>query len=296
MSQGRDALVTGVSGRASGTLAEFMQAAGFKVRVLVRTAEQAAMAELNGWIPARGDLTRAESLRAAVAGVSVVVHGAAYIGADRDLSQAVNVDGTRSLAMASLAAGAERFVNISTMSVYGEPLPDGMDEDTPIQPDSDHPYVATKALGELALREVEAAGLPMVMLRAGAISSPLRSAWGDLLVARLRDTGWPAQLHPQDVIPWVHTDDLAEMVFLSATHPAAPGHVFAGVDQNARIGDLHGRIAAAVGCDVTPPDREPRLSRTKIGKIREVLGYRPRHTLEHTVATLVGLARAGTSA
>jgi glycosyltransferase involved in cell wall biosynthesis len=31
--------------------------------------------------PARGDLTRAESLPAAVAGVSVVVHGAAYIGA-----------------------------------------------------------------------------------------------------------------------------------------------------------------------------------------------------------------------
>jgi nucleoside-diphosphate-sugar epimerase len=86
------------------------------------------------------------------------------------------------------------------------------------------------------------------------------------------------------------------MAYLSATHPAAPGHVFAGVDQNARIGDLHGRIAAAVGCQVTPPDREPRLSRTKIGKIREVLGYRPRHTLEHTAATLVGLARAATSA
>jgi nucleoside-diphosphate-sugar epimerase len=286
-----DVLVTGVSGRASGTLAERMQAGGFRVRALVRTAGQAAEAELNGWVPVRGDLTRPESLPAALAGASVVVHGAAYIGDDWDRSLAVNVDGSRALAEAALAAGVERFVNISSMSVYGEPLPDGMDEDTPMRPDSDHPYVATKARAELALREVQARGLPTVMLRAGAISSPLRSAWGDVIIARIRANGWPARLHPQDVIPWVHTDDLAEMTYLAATHPAAPGHAFVAVDQNALVADLHGRIAEAMGCEITPPDRPPRISRTRIGKIREVLGYSPRHTLEHTVATLVGIVR-----
>ena len=78
---------------------------------------------MNRWVAVRGDLTRPESLTTALAGVSVVVHGAAYIGEDWDRSQEVNVDGTWALAQATLAAGAERFVDISTMSVYGEPLP-----------------------------------------------------------------------------------------------------------------------------------------------------------------------------
>ena len=286
-------LVTGVSGRAAGAIAERMQAAGYGVRALVRTPEQAAMAKLNGWVPVHGDLTDPPSLRQAAVGAAVVVHAAAYSGLDWTLAQTVNVDGARELAQASLQAGAGRFVHISTMSVHGEVQPDGLDEESPLTPDEPSPYCASKARAELALREVGARGLTMTILRPGAICSLTSSAWGDELVSEMRENGWPAFLHPEDVIPWVHTEDLAEMAWLAATHPAAAGQTFIAVDRNVAIGDLHGAIAAALSLPVMPPDRAPEISRCKVGKIRQYLGYMPRHTFEHTVATLVGMARAG---
>jgi len=38
-----------------------------------------------------------------------------------------------------------------------------------------------------------------------------------VIIARMRENGWPVRWHPQDMIPWVHYDDLAEMTFLAAT-------------------------------------------------------------------------------
>jgi hypothetical protein len=63
---------------------------------------------------------------------------------------------------------------------------------------------------------------------AGLICAAASSRWGDLLVARLRDQGWPGDRHAGDFIPWVHADDLAEMSWLAATHPAAAGGARAG--------------------------------------------------------------------
>jgi dihydroflavonol-4-reductase len=202
------------------------------------------------------------------------------------------VAGTRHLAETSLAAHVGRFVHVSTMSVYGEPQPNGLTEESPLDAGSAHPYVATKARAELALREVSARGLPSVVLRPGAICSVVNSRWGDKLIARLRDDGWPEARHPGDVIPWVHTDDLAEMTWLAATHPAAEGRTYLAVDRCVAIGDYFGPIIAAVGGAITLPDREPVVSQCRIGRIRDELGYRPRRTFEQTLQTLVELAAA----
>jgi hypothetical protein len=112
------ALVTGVSGHAAGVMADRLRAGGFEVRALVRAPDQARAAAQRGLVPVPGDLTAPGSLRAAVAGVSVVVHAAAYLGADQDLASQVNVAGTRQLAEASLHAGIDRFVHLSSMSVH----------------------------------------------------------------------------------------------------------------------------------------------------------------------------------
>jgi len=283
------ALVTGVSGHVAGAMAERLGAAGFEVRVLVRTAGQAA-AVRHGLVPVRGDLADAESLRRAVEGSTVVVHAAAYLGLDHRLAYEVNVEGTRRLAEAALQAGADRFVNISTMSVHGDPQPDGLSEDSPLAPDAMHPYVATKARAELEIRLAQSRGLPAVILRPGAICSVSNSRWGDELVRRLADGGWPAAWHPGDIIPWVHTCDLAEMTWLAATHPAAAGQTFLAVDRNVPLSDFVVPIIQALGSTVTPPDREPSVSRCRIGRIRDVLGYQPRQPFERTVQELVGLA------
>jgi nucleoside-diphosphate-sugar epimerase len=292
MADVRTVLVTGVSGHAAGAMAARLAAGGLQVRVMVRTPAQARIAVHAGWQPVTGDLAAPWSLRAAVDGADLIVHAAAYLGENKDLADAINVEGTRQLAQAALAAGARRFVHISTMSVHGDPQPDGLAEDSPPATGAAHPYVATKAAAEAALDTVRSQGLPTVILRPGAICSLVNSQWGDELVARLRQSGWPAAYHPGDVIPWVHTRDLAEMTWLAATHPAAGGEIFLAVDRCVAIRDYFVPIMTALGQTFTAPDRDPVVSRCRIGKIRTVLGYFPRRTFGQTIAGLAALARS----
>lgn len=287
------ALVTGVSGHVAGAMADRLAAGGLRVRVMVRTPGQARMAALRGWRPVVGDLTAPWSLGPAVDGADLVVRAAAYLGEDKDLARAVNVEGTRQLAQAALAAGAGRFVHISTMSVHGDPQPDGLAEDSPLALEAAHPYAATKAAAEAALDAVRSRGLPTVVLRPGAICSLVNSQWGEELVGRLRHSGWPAAYHPGDVIPWVHTSDLAEITWLAATHPAAEGEIFLAVDRCVQLRDYFVPIMAALGQTFTAPDRDPVVSRCRIGKIRTALGYLPRRTFWQTIAWLAALARSG---
>jgi dihydroflavonol-4-reductase len=135
----RTVLVTGVSGHVAGAMAARLAAGGLRVRVLVRTPDQAHLAVQAGWRPVTGDLAAPSSLGAAVDGADLVVHAAAYLGPDQDVAEAVNVEGTRHLAQAALAAGARRFVHISTMSVHGDPQPDGLEEDSPLAIGAAHP-------------------------------------------------------------------------------------------------------------------------------------------------------------
>jgi len=81
------------------------------------------------------------------------------------------------------------------------------------------------------------------------------------------------------------------MTWLAATHPAAAGQVFLAVDRDVGLGEYFVPLMAALGQPVTPPAREPVRSRCRIGKIRAVLGYRPRQTIEQTLTQLLVLAR-----
>jgi hypothetical protein len=48
----------------------------------------------------------------------------------------------------------------------------------------------------------------------------------------------------------------------------------------------------ALGQTFTAPDRDPVVSRCRIGKIRKVLGYLPQRTFGQTMAGLTALARS----
>jgi nucleoside-diphosphate-sugar epimerase len=284
-------LVTGTSGHVGGFLARRLRAGGYGVRALVRTPEQAANARRESWVPVQGDLTRPGTLVEALNGVDFVVHSAAYMGTDAARYQAVNVEGTRALAEEALRARVDRFVQISTVSVHGEPLPPRVTEETSLTPSDPEPYCATKSQAELALKEVERRGLPLVILRPGMITHWVRSQWGSEMVERIRVRGWPKAFHPDDVMPWVHSENLAEMAWLSLTHPRAPGEAFLAVDRDVSFRDFYGPIAEALGRPVEIPDRAPNVTSTHIGKIADRLGYRAVHGFEETEEQLTDLAR-----
>ena len=287
-------LVTGVSGHAGGHLAAHLSSKGLAVRALVRTQEQAEFVRQQGWTPAQGDLTEPETLFAALQGVELVLHSATARASPSlgsgPIYEAVNVTGTRELAERALNAGVRRFVHISTISVHGGILPPLVDEGTPLATQDPHPYGSTKARAEVELEKVRARGLPVAVLRAGMITHWVRSQWGDEMVERLRTGGWPSALHPEDVLPWVHSVNLAEMSWLALTHESVPSEAFIAADRNVSFRELYGPVVAALGKPVSAPDRAPRVSISQLGKIRSRLGYAPIYSFEETVARLVGLA------
>jgi nucleoside-diphosphate-sugar epimerase len=273
-------------------MASRMLSSGFEVRALVRDASSSRAVADRGWTPVVGDLSSRDSLHAAVNGVDCVVHSAAYLGTDHDLARKINVDGTRQLAEEALDAGVRRFVHISTMSVHGEPQPDGLREESPlVTKDPRYAYVESKSQAELAVLDVQARGLKTVILRPGAICSAVHSQWGDEMVGLLRKRGWPKDFHPDDVIPWVHTENLAEMTWLAVTHPVAANQTFLAVDQNVAIRDFFVPVAKVLGCPITIPDRPPVVSSCHVGKIAVLLGYKPTTDFATTLGQLIELAR-----
>jgi UDP-glucose 4-epimerase len=93
-----------------------------------------------------------------------VVHAASIVhrpGAPADEYVRFNVDGTRALLEAARAAGARRFVFISSIKVHGEDIRGVIDEKTPVSVDAH--YAQTKAEAERLV--LEATDLRPVVLR-----------------------------------------------------------------------------------------------------------------------------------
>ncbi|RPJ00840.1 MAG: NAD-dependent epimerase/dehydratase family protein, partial [Candidatus Aminicenantes bacterium] len=124
-----------------------------------------------------GDIADPSSVRAAVAGHSHVVHMAGLISywkGDAERLKAVNEDGARAVVEASLAAGVERLVHISSVGAIGfreDGAPGG--ESTPFNWPPDILYMASKRRGQdIVERAVRERGLRAVILNPASIMGP----------------------------------------------------------------------------------------------------------------------------
>lgn len=172
-------LVTGGTGFIGSHVARCLADAGWPVRALARPAGDARSLESAGVEVARGDLRDPASLGRAVAGCAGVLHVAALVSSRlptrRDL-EAVNVEGTRSLAAAAVEAGVRRFVQVSTCGVYGSRGPVPASESARLEPDT--AYRISKARGERAATDVaERTALGVVVARICAVLGPGGSNW-----------------------------------------------------------------------------------------------------------------------
>lgn len=119
-----------------------------------------------------GDVVDAALLRSAFEHADAVIHTAAlhapHVGTVPDAEfQRVNVDGTRMVAEAAIAAGVERLVFTSTTALYGHAVSPGsctfIDEETPPQPKSI--YHRTKLEAERILESMANPHLAVRVLR-----------------------------------------------------------------------------------------------------------------------------------
>ncbi|MFD9825152.1 NAD-dependent epimerase/dehydratase family protein, partial [Streptomyces violascens] len=172
------ALITGASGFLGSHIVDACVRAGDEVRVLVRRrSDLSHLRTVPGVEFAYGDLRDAASLRTAVTGVDVVHHSAARATDQGTRAQFwdENVLGTRHLIAAARAAGARRFVFVSSPSALMG-LNDGdrfnLDESIPYPARHLNFYSQTKAAAERLVLAANRPDFTTVALRPRAVWGP----------------------------------------------------------------------------------------------------------------------------
>lgn len=232
-------LVTGGSGFVGQHLLPVLRAAGHEV-IAPSRAQGAELGAGTDWQPW-------------LAGVDAVVHLAARVHVMQDTAadplaafRAVNVEGTRRLAQQALAAGATRFVFVSSIKVNGEqtaPCRPFRAEDTPAPQD---PYGISKHEAEQLLLGMPA--LQPVIVRPALVYGA--GARGNLeRLVRLLRRRLPLPLAGiRNRRAMLDVADLAGFLCAAVEQPAAAGRVFLLADAQApSTPDLIRQLAAADG-------------------------------------------------
>ncbi|WP_299025694.1 NAD-dependent epimerase/dehydratase family protein [uncultured Thermanaerothrix sp.] len=178
-------LVTGASGFIGGHLCRELIARGHAVRAFHRPTSSLRLLMDLPVEHALGDLTRPESVEAALEGVEVVFHTAALLGDRANPAQhyAVTVEGTRTLLMAALRAGVQRVVHTSSAVALGIPIgPLQANEDPHLYlidethtwnyPPERWPYAYAKYLAEMEVQRAVALGLDAVVVNPTLVLGP----------------------------------------------------------------------------------------------------------------------------
>jgi nucleoside-diphosphate-sugar epimerase len=167
-------LITGATGQVGNAIARRLAADGVAVRALVRSPERARVLP-EGAEPVFGDVTDAASVRAALDGVGTVYHSAGIPEQWRkDVGEfaRVNVEGTRNVAEAALAAGVERFVYTSTDDVLVGPPGVTFDESVVNPQPGVTPYQRSKQEADRIVVAALDRGLPAVFLHPAGVYGP----------------------------------------------------------------------------------------------------------------------------
>jgi UDP-glucose 4-epimerase len=186
----------------------------------------------------QGDILDREAVDALVADADVVVHLAFIIMGSREESARVNLQGTRNVFEATVAAGRpRRLVYTSSVAAYGyhadNPTP--LTEDVPPRGSPEHYYSEQKAACEAALGEItDGSSLEVFILRPCIVAGPKARALADAMpwnqlpapvraVAGAIPVLKPVVPDPGFPLQRVHHDDVAAAIALAATAPAPPG-------------------------------------------------------------------------
>lgn len=278
-----------------------------------------------GWLKTsyqQGDILDREAVDALVEQADVVIHLAFIIMGSRDESARVNLEGTRNVFEATVAAERpRRLVYTSSVAAYGyhsdNPVP--LTEDVAARGSAEHYYSEQKAACEELLADItKDSPLEVFVLRPCVVAGPNATALADampwnqlpgpmravvkavpILKPVVPDPGYPLQL--------VHHDDVATAIALAATTPAPQGVYNIAGDGVVTVGDvaraLGGRpvrvpavAATAASAAISRVPRVPSMlewlhtARTSMvmdtTKAKTQLGWRPLHSSAETLEAL----------
>jgi len=293
-------LVTGGAGFIGSNLVETLLAQGERVRVLdnFATGRRENLEPFVGKFElTEGDLRDFDQVREAVDGVDYVLHQGALGSVARSVddpvtSNAVNVDGTINLLIASRDAGVKRVVYAASSSAYGDTPTLPKREDMAPQPKS--PYAVSKLAGEHYCRAFYSVyGLETVALRYFNVFGPRQNPLVRyaaviplFLSALLADEPPVLEGDGQQTRDFTFIGDCVRANLLACTAPKAPGETIniAGGQERGIISVL--RLAQEITGKPIEPVQNPsrpgdvRRSLADITKARQLLGWEPQVPFE----------------
>jgi nucleoside-diphosphate-sugar epimerase len=220
-------LVTGANGFIGSALTRRLLRDGISVRAMCRTLRNGDALGQEGAEVVCGDLLHVHLLREYAKGCDVVFHVGAALGGGAASQFNASVLGTRNMAQAASEAGVQRFVHVSTISVYGTNVYGTIDEDRTQMPSRDDYYQQAKSLAETALREVAAkTGLPITIMRPGMVYGPGSNFWTRMLYQTFSRYPIPIFGDGKGTAHPIYIDDAVDLLMTLATHPAAVGEAF----------------------------------------------------------------------
>jgi dihydroflavonol-4-reductase len=258
MSGSRRVLITGATGFVGSALVRAFLAAGYSVRALARAGSRRDNLAGLAIETVEGDVCDPAAVARAVAGASYVAHAAADYrlwARDPDAIVRTNVEGTRTLMQASLAAGIERIVHTSSVATLA-PRTDGSAADETQRLSENAAIGAYKRSKVVAERLVEAMiareGLPAVIVHPSTPIGPrdIRPTPTGRVIVAAASGRMPAFVDTG--LNLVHVDDVAAG-HVAALERGAIGERYILGGENVSLADMLRDIAGLVG------GRPPRL-------------------------------------
>lgn len=249
---GERAFVSGGSGFVGSAVIRRLQAEGFHVRALMREGSPRAGFDPAGVEIVTGDLRDAGAVRAAMQGATCAFHVAADYRLwvpDPATMIAINVEGTRHVMQAALAAGVRRIVHTSSVATLALSHSGGLsDESRPVaEADAIGLYKKTKLQAERLVEAMVAEkGLPAVIVNPSTPVGPcdVKPTPTGRIIIEAASGRMPAYV--ETGLNLVHVDDVAAG-HLAALRHGRIGERYVLGGENVSLRDMLGAIATIVG-------------------------------------------------
>jgi nucleoside-diphosphate-sugar epimerase len=219
---------------------------------------------------------------------------------DPSLGRSINYDAFLTLVDVSKKEGVRRFVYASSSSVYGVKEEENVTEDLPLQPLTD--YSRYKALCEEVLHKERGPGFVTLILRPATVCGYSPRLRLDLSVNILTNQAVNNKkvtvFGGQQKRPNIHIEDVTDLYVKSLEWPdeAIDGRVFNAGYENHKVIEIAEMVRNVVGRDVdiiTTPTDDHRSYHISSAKIKDELGFVPRHTIEDAIRDLTGAFHSG---
>ena len=181
------------------------------------------------WSVVRGDVATPGSWQTHAAGADLVINAAAVVSntAPRALYWRISVNGVRRVLDAAVAAGASRFVQISSCAAFGKQFPPGADETYPVAAATGRNYDDAKGGSEHVALAAHASGeIACTIVRPGDVYGPGSRPWVLIPLDAIAQGMLVLPDHGRGVLSPIFIDDLVDGILLAAAAPGAAGQIF----------------------------------------------------------------------